>query len=1042
MSKFSRELLRIKRGYYTAALFSVMLITVFTFSVISSSTTEGMELEVTSAQLEASSVAREELLKSTHLMEDNNILETLDEQLDLEQEIENQLSSILDLSSYSFTDSSSGNGSLNTSEPLLDWAKCLLSMQSIPAYPEFREANVKILEHTETSLVTETQLADNISLVETTRYLKKPRIKFIEPNMTGLDSFIVPVIRSKSAGAGLGEVETRVVEKEVIFGLDIGIDWYKGFSYNLGWIKPSAYVTFDVRFRMVFPVKVRLEYPSQVIAGENYEYSVKIIPLDKPDYDEFVFKVVAGLGFKLKAKFPALRWIKKSKRIWGIKIYWWKPQFYWKWKNLFSQHIGPKMETKASYKTPMGDVPAIIRMTNIKMGSLDFSAGLGALSAELGFGGPYGSVVCNKFTAKIRVRSDDTDVSRTKTWGEYHESTKRRILNSILDQVVGAGIRYKLFNSELTEFFDDLPDYVPENRILSFSIPESDKSESVTFSVSQLRFYPYRISVNPKFYIKFGGILKDLGTLHLPIIRLPILLTVALRIAMGASSVLGGTYYIPSSAHYKTTTAVDNAAFYDFEQTITPEENVDEYYQHYKVNLVSTGTKPDSIELVVSDLPAGYTASFDRNPAVYDIKPGYPAEAILTIHVPDKTTLSPGLIDFTLVATSQAKTQLGKDATVSSISQFTVPEIRGFDFKLDIEPGEEVLLESGVTLPVGFSAANEGNVAETLTVDAALYCDNDTYYWTRTFTISQYGSNESQFFNGEFDVIFDFEHQNPPPGLYQMEFNITSSDGELKATDERFLEFTAAWSFETALTPGEIDLLGSYAREFTFSITNTGNIADNYTILSSGWDQYLDYSPRVYNLPVGEQTNITVILSIDNPSEVPEGEKSFQIIAVSEASGDEMVSSFSTATVNVLPPDETAPGLEQVYAGQNLTYPFSTPLDLGPIWVPRDDNPDKFTIFVNDIDVFNGSWSDGESYHVNMSGYTVGVYNVTAAFNDTSGNVKTDMVWVTITLTDSSAPVITPPLNQTLPANFIDPLELTWNIHEENLLNATLYRNG
>ncbi|MHA1169137.1 MAG: COG1470 family protein, partial [Candidatus Hodarchaeales archaeon] len=236
--------------------------------------------------------------------------------------------------------------------------------------------------------------------------------------------------------------------------------------------------------------------------------------------------------------------------------------------------------------------------------------------------------------------------------------------------------------------------------------------------------------------------------------------------------------------------------------------------------------------------------------------------------------------------------------------------------------------------------------------------------------------------------------------------------------------------------------LGSYAREFTFSITNTGNIADNYTILSSGWDQYLDYSPRVYNLPVGEQTNITVILSIDNPSEVPEGEKSFQIIAVSEASGDEMVSSFSTATVNVLPPDETAPGLEQVYAGQNLTYPFSTPLDLGPTWVPRDDNPDKFTIFVNDIDVFNGSWSDGESYHVNMSGYAVGVYNVTAVFNDTSGNVKTDMVWVTITLTDSSAPVITPPLNQTLPANFIDPLELTWNIHEENLLNATLYRNG
>jgi len=82
-------------------------------------------------------------------------------------------------------------------------------------------------------------------------------------------------------------------------------------------------------------------------------------------------------------------------------------------------------------------------------------------------------------------------------------------------------------------------------------------------------------------------------------------------------------------------------------------------------------------------------------------------------------------------------------------------------------------------------------------------------------------------------------------------------------------------------------------------------------------------------------------------------------------------------------------------------------------WVGTDTNPDTYLVYRNGTQVDSGSWSDGVDIVIDIDGLSVAVYNFTIWLNDTSNNSVTDLVWITVTEVDTTAPILNEPANIT-----------------------------
>ena len=97
-------------------------------------------------------------------------------------------------------------------------------------------------------------------------------------------------------------------------------------------------------------------------------------------------------------------------------------------------------------------------------------------------------------------------------------------------------------------------------------------------------------------------------------------------------------------------------------------------------------------------------------------------------------------------------------------------------------------------------------------------------------------------------------------------------------------------------------------------------------------------------------------------------------------------------------------------------------------WTAIDDvAPANYSLYINNSLFTNGFWLNATSVNINIDGLVIGLHNVTILFNDTSGNIATDTIWVTVFFIDTTNPVI---INQ--------PINLTYqDISTGNFVNWT-----
>jgi hypothetical protein len=109
-------------------------------------------------------------------------------------------------------------------------------------------------------------------------------------------------------------------------------------------------------------------------------------------------------------------------------------------------------------------------------------------------------------------------------------------------------------------------------------------------------------------------------------------------------------------------------------------------------------------------------------------------------------------------------------------------------------------------------------------------------------------------------------------------------------------------------------------------------------------------------------------------------------------------------------------------------------------WIATDVNPGIYILYQNKVSINSSSWISGISITEDIDGLPLGVYNYTIAFSDTSGNLITDQVWVTVEDT-------TDPLIINAPSNFTYELgstdnHLMWTTTDIDPNIYILYRNN
>ncbi|MFX0125688.1 MAG: hypothetical protein ACFFAE_18840, partial [Candidatus Hodarchaeota archaeon] len=760
-----------------------------------------------------------------------------------------------------------------------------------------------------------------------------------------------------------------------------------------------------------------------------YDFKVTLIPLDLPDYHEFEIKFLLDVGVALDVRY--LRWT--TKRI-TIRYWWfWKwrkkkiriPWLAWTWKNVFYYPlIYYNYHKYDDYQTPLAGEKAKI--------DFDFDVDLLPIIAKLNI--PYVSAICSalSYFMEMGVGLGFLDVYGKAVTGQL---------------AAAAGDSPKSKNPVSWTFSGEL-------NILEFGIPY-EAGEFLGISVDEMIFHASKVVWSPEFFLYFKNIKWWIFTLPLRDwiggFRVPIL------------GINFGEMNLPTLFSYEiSASSIISEDVYDFSmdvEEITPETGqgslatVGTHDQMYQITLQNLAGKSDVVELEVQGLPEGYRAIFDRAEPHYSIGTT-PTTVNLIVSPPEYIKSSPGEKSFDIIATSQAKRNLKvPNPAINRSATLIVPSMTGYSLNVDLgtESAEMIQVDYGDYIPIPFLGENLGNQNDTIIVNATLYSqDSMLRNWVDSYIVDPYGSGSSQYYSGEFNFTYDRTDLYPSPGVYTLDIETKNQREPTIVKRQRLaINFTAHYDIETSITPTSTTMFANFESNFTFTVNNTGNAMDNYTLSTSGWDDYIIFpnGNKIINLAPNEIEEVVVRLKITDPDMVPATIYDFRISVISDGSTGTVFSS-KDVSVNVLEPDYIPPGIIQVdtkYSPWDFKYPQSN-FDYGPSWKAIDDYPSTYSVYINDtLYIDHDPWSNNTPIFVPVTGsnpLSLGIHNITVEFSDTSGNVATDQIWVTIKPTDNTFPVAEEISGRILPENFAKPHALVWNCTEEYLLDMTIYKNG
>jgi hypothetical protein len=452
-----------------------------------------------------------------------------------------------------------------------------------------------------------------------------------------------------------------------------------------------------------------------------------------------------------------------------------------------------------------------------------------------------------------------------------------------------------------------------------------------------------------------------------------------------------------------------------------------------------TGTAPFVEHQVAEVIVSEFLPSLVWKTVYLPLGNGGKNQALLTISREGPTDTPPGDFTFDIIANSTQRANLElPNTTITKIATLNVPEIHDIDLKLDASLYNGIPVIAGNYFPIDFFGMNLGNVNDTVNVSASLDLGDSEKTWNEIFSLEPYGSTANQYYSGQFGFTYDRTDLFPNPGVYKLEITVNSSKTAL--IDKKillFLNFTNAYGIKSLISPSETTVFANWQTNFTLVINNTGNVADNITIESRGWNESLTHPQRITNIEPMRPQEVIISLNISNPGAINPGTYNFRIEVKSES--DLSLNAFSVHDINVtiLAPDYVPPGIVQVAPGKPselLIYPQST-LTLGPSFMAFDEWNDTYSIYIDDLLYKSGTWEEGIPIQTPVTGdnpLIPGLHNVTIAFRDKSFNTATAQVWIEIVDVDTTAPVITPlPRKITFPLNFSQSQSLFWNISEE-----------
>ena len=177
-------------------------------------------------------------------------------------------------------------------------------------------------------------------------------------------------------------------------------------------------------------------------------------------------------------------------------------------------------------------------------------------------------------------------------------------------------------------------------------------------------------------------------------------------------------------------------------------------------------------------------------------------------------------------------------------------------------------------------------------------------------------------------------------------------------------------------------------------------------------------SPTLYN------SGVNFTLSIDTSIS---GIWNYTIIA-NDASGN-----TASDQVNITVRDTTDPiitGPEDHLIEQNATGNIT--------WNIIDANPGEYRILKNGTQIDNATFISGDDITKEINSTTLGIWNYTIIANDTSGNISSDQV--NITVRETIPPVIYSPPDQTIERTDIG--EISWRITDTTPNKYQVLRNG
>lgn len=872
----------------------------------------------------------------------------------------------------------------------------------------------------------------NQTITETTTYTGQPCIRLIEPDLSDLDDIQIP-IRSQEGGMGAASSETITTSIEIKIGFEYDLPVINyDLNIALGIIRFRFWAHFECGYHFVFPVRLEIEFPKEVYEGQKYSLKCKLIPLNLPDYNEFELKFIFDVGSSIDVNIPELKWVKVWRKVWrwckcGHRRRKWRkvwrevPRLRWTdhWHSIVKVPVVDLFfHEYASYMTPMSGEKIKIPFT--------LELDLLPILAQLGI--PYVSQICDALSNFLML---GFGLGNLYVYGDSITGKLAVSAGSIISSSNDVG-----WTSS------------GEARSLTFGVPDADE-KYLSISISNMVFHTKKVELAPTFFIRGKKI--DFLFFEINLAR-----WIDWSVEIG--KIYLGQWNIPTRKTYQISgPSVIPAEALDFAMDIkevTPYKGqgslagITSNDQMFEITLQNLGGRIDTIELDAFGLPEGYTATFDRAIPEYKVGPT-PTTVSLLVSPPVHIVEPPGERTFSISATSLGREDQGlPNATVSKTATITIPNIVDFSLSIDDEEVDVIQVTPGSYIPINFYGRNFGNLNDTINVNATLYSADIIQTWESSYSVDAYEGGFDQYYDGQFDFTYSKADLFPSPGIYTLDIQAQSQRNPLITKNSRlFLNFTAFYEVETSITPSSTTVLANWETNFTFTLTNTGNSWDNFTLVSEGWDYYLIFSNTILNVGPMEMNNVTVTLRISDPTEVPSKVYNFRIVAMSDGS---RASVFSAAEVNVtiLPAEYVPPDIEYLGSPKigGLTYPQS-PLSLGPVWEAFDEYPKDYTVYIDGLEYITDTWQNEAPVMVPVVGpineLTVGQHNITIIFRDESNNEASDQVWVNIAPSDTLKPMIvtiSDPL--TLPVNFSYPHFIAWNCTEEYLLNVTLSANG